>query len=227
MPQKAEAQIIRACTNNATGDLKVVAAAAPCPRGWSPLSWNAAGPQGPQGLPGPQGAQGPAGPQGSPGPQGPARPAGTALAVSAFSCATMTNLTSGGSLAGDANAGSYSSGPSFGTSGVSYNGGPNFLLQAGIYLLHLEADDILVTSPPNHSAFIGVSVMGLAPNEPRPFVPYTIMLGGTGIVAFAGDRLLGVPSPNISLSISVSWDTTNITGAQLQNGCDIIFTRLQ
>lgn len=29
-----------ACANNLNGDLKVVAAGAPCPRGWSPLSWN-------------------------------------------------------------------------------------------------------------------------------------------------------------------------------------------
>jgi hypothetical protein len=51
---KASAQVIHACANNLNGDLKVVAAGAPCPRNWSPLSWNVAGPQGPAGVPGPQ-----------------------------------------------------------------------------------------------------------------------------------------------------------------------------
>jgi hypothetical protein len=82
MPQKAVAQVIHACANNFNGDLKVVAAGAPCPRGWSPLSWNVTGPmglpgqegppgpQGPQGVAGPQGLQGQQGPQGLQGPQG-------------------------------------------------------------------------------------------------------------------------------------------------------------
>jgi hypothetical protein len=61
----------------------------------------------------------------------------------------------------------------------------------------------------------------------RPCVAYAIMLGTTAVVSFAGDRLLQVSGPNTSLSISVSWDTTNITEVRLQNGCDIIFTRLQ
>jgi hypothetical protein len=64
MPQKASAQVIHACANNSSGDLKVVAAGASCPRNWTSLSWNVAGP------PGPQGSQGPPGPQGGPGPQG-------------------------------------------------------------------------------------------------------------------------------------------------------------
>jgi hypothetical protein len=79
MPHNASAQVIHACANNLNGDLKVVAAGAPCPRNWSTLSWNVAGPpgpigpqgsQGPQGVPGPQRPQGQQGPQGVPGPQG-------------------------------------------------------------------------------------------------------------------------------------------------------------
>jgi hypothetical protein len=68
--------------NNSTGDLRVVAQGARCPRNWSHLDWNVAGPPGPQGMagpPGPTGAQGPPGPmgpQGEAGLQGPAGPQG-------------------------------------------------------------------------------------------------------------------------------------------------------
>jgi hypothetical protein len=79
-PQTVSAQIIYACKNNSTGDLRVVAQGARCPRNWSHLDWNVAGPPGPQGMagpPGPTGAQGPPGPmgpQGQAGLQGPAGP---------------------------------------------------------------------------------------------------------------------------------------------------------
>jgi hypothetical protein len=91
IPDKASAQVIHACANN---ELKIVTAETPCPRNWRPLSWNVAGPQGPQGLPGPQGPQGAQGvpgqqglqgvpgPQGQPGPQG-AQGAGATLLVDA------------------------------------------------------------------------------------------------------------------------------------------------
>jgi hypothetical protein len=81
-PQTVSAQIIYACKNNSTGDLRVVAQGARCPRNWSHLDWNVAGPPGPQGMagpPGPTGAQappGPMGPQGEAGLQGPAGPQG-------------------------------------------------------------------------------------------------------------------------------------------------------
>jgi hypothetical protein len=70
----ASAQVIHACVNHSSGDLKIVPAGAACQRNWSPLSWNVQGPQGPQGpqgLLGPQGAQGAQGAQGIPGSQGP------------------------------------------------------------------------------------------------------------------------------------------------------------
>ncbi|MDX1461107.1 MAG: hypothetical protein R3348_08630, partial [Xanthomonadales bacterium] len=59
------------------GDLTEVAVGSEplgeCGKKGRPVSWNAVGPQGPQGEPGPQGEQGP---QGEPGPQGPAGPEG-------------------------------------------------------------------------------------------------------------------------------------------------------
>jgi hypothetical protein len=72
MGEKASAQVIHGCTSNSTGELKVIAAGTSCPRGSSPLSWNATGPAGPAGPQGPQGVAGPQGPQGVQGVQGPA-----------------------------------------------------------------------------------------------------------------------------------------------------------
>ena len=75
-PQTATAQVIFACKNNFTGALRVVAQGAQCPRNWSHLDWNAAGPSGPQGTPGPQGEAGSQGPAGAPGAAGERGPIG-------------------------------------------------------------------------------------------------------------------------------------------------------
>src|SRR5437899_6445286 len=56
---------IQACYNNTNGGLRRVNSAADCRSHETPISWNIAGPAGPQG---PAGAQGPVGPQGPPGP---------------------------------------------------------------------------------------------------------------------------------------------------------------
>jgi len=56
---------IQACYNNTNGDLRRVNSAADCKNHETPISWNIAGPAGPQG---PAGTQGPVGPQGPPGP---------------------------------------------------------------------------------------------------------------------------------------------------------------
>jgi hypothetical protein len=49
LPQTASAQVIHACVNNSSGDMKIVPAGATCPRNSSPLSWNVQGAQGPPG----------------------------------------------------------------------------------------------------------------------------------------------------------------------------------
>ena len=59
---------IFACYSNTTKTLTHTTKTAGCKTGFTELSWNAKGPQGPQGAKGPQGATGP---QGAPGPQGP------------------------------------------------------------------------------------------------------------------------------------------------------------
>jgi hypothetical protein len=64
---------IFACYSNTTKALSETTKTAGCKTGFTELSWNAKGPQGPQGAPGPQGAkgaQGVQGPQGATGPQG-------------------------------------------------------------------------------------------------------------------------------------------------------------
>src|SRR5262252_3827429 len=46
----ASAQVIHACVNHASGDMKIVPAGALCQKNWTPLSWNVAGPPGPTGA---------------------------------------------------------------------------------------------------------------------------------------------------------------------------------
>lgn len=65
----ADNNTIKGCYSTG-GNLKVLTPAEPtCPKGYTPIEWNATGPQGLQGPQGPQGEQGPQGPEG---PQGPA-----------------------------------------------------------------------------------------------------------------------------------------------------------
>src|SRR5687767_6101018 len=62
--------VINACVDQRQGDVRI---AESCdPRRELPVSWNQAGPQGPQGEIGPVGPQGEQGPQGETGEQGPA-----------------------------------------------------------------------------------------------------------------------------------------------------------
>jgi len=74
VPRLTTTGTIYACYSNTTKALFQTTKTAGCKTGFTELSWNATGPQGPQGAPGPQGAKGPQGtkgPQGAPGPQGP------------------------------------------------------------------------------------------------------------------------------------------------------------
>jgi len=68
-------QLLRACVNQGSGDMKLVqgTAAAPCSRNEQLVTWNVQGPKGDKGDPGPKGdkgAPGDRGPAGAAGPQG-------------------------------------------------------------------------------------------------------------------------------------------------------------
>jgi hypothetical protein len=70
LPFSGDGNTIAGCYSTG-GSLKVRTPAEPtCPKGYTPIEWNATGPQGAQGPQGPAGSQGPAGPQGPPGPAG-------------------------------------------------------------------------------------------------------------------------------------------------------------
>jgi hypothetical protein len=74
LPESASAQeVIFACRNNSSGELKIVAADATCSHNSTLISWGVTGPQGPAG---PQGPIGPPGPTGAAGPMGPQGPKG-------------------------------------------------------------------------------------------------------------------------------------------------------
>lgn len=76
----APSPVIFACVSKA-GDVRIVASAAACRKGETPVSWNTQGPQGPQGTQGPAGIQGPHGIQGVQGVQGIEGPPGNGVAV--------------------------------------------------------------------------------------------------------------------------------------------------
>jgi hypothetical protein len=74
--------VIHACVQRASDQVRLVGANGACTRGETALHWSIAGaqgpsgPAGPSGLPGPNGPVGPQGPQGPSGPEGPAGPKG-------------------------------------------------------------------------------------------------------------------------------------------------------
>jgi len=76
MPASAQAQTIRACVNPA-GQLRIISAADACRSQETPLTWNAAGPAGPQGPAGPPGATGTIGATGPAGADAPGVTAGS------------------------------------------------------------------------------------------------------------------------------------------------------
>jgi len=85
------AQQIYGCYNKRTGgSLRFVSGPGKCRKTEISISWNAVGPQGPQGPVGPQGAQGPAGPQGPRGSTGPQGSPGVANGINTAFYGTIT-----------------------------------------------------------------------------------------------------------------------------------------
>jgi len=71
-----DSTVINACWDKRTNVLRYLQSGSSCTVKENSISWNAVGPQGPQGEKGDTGPQGPAGPQGEPGAQGPPGPQG-------------------------------------------------------------------------------------------------------------------------------------------------------
>ena len=72
-PQSAVAATVTyyGCVSNSTGAISIVSKTAVCKAGFTKISWNQVGPQGPAGAKGATGAAGPVGPKGMTGAQGP------------------------------------------------------------------------------------------------------------------------------------------------------------
>jgi hypothetical protein len=116
---------------------------------------------------------------------------------------------------------------SFGSSGVSYANGDTFVLQPGIYLLHLSVDDFQWDTFSGQSRTNPVEIFVNA-NLFDSFVGSSVAnTGGVGeaTLQVAGDKLLRVDAPNTTVGFQAA-QVLNLLG-RLQNGCRIIFTRLQ
>jgi hypothetical protein len=81
--------IYYACVNNNKGTIVMIASGQQCKTNETMISWNAVGPQGPQGdqgMVGPQGPKGDPGLQGPQGVQGPAGPSGSKIGKYSYTC---------------------------------------------------------------------------------------------------------------------------------------------
>jgi hypothetical protein len=216
LPESASTQeVIFACRNNSSGELKIVAANAICSNNSTLIYWGVAGPQGlagpqgPIGPPGPTGAAGPMGPQGlkgdigatgAPGPQGPPG----AAALTEYMC----------------------TGPSDGatnpfyacTAGLSVGTGVPLLLQPGYYQVSF---DLTINGPcylPT-SCFIGVQIQlgdqGLNP----PLLTLHVPGGQTGAVGRT--KILRINNFNVGLGFTAFGDSLLPASAR------VILTRLQ
>jgi Collagen triple helix repeat (20 copies) len=229
-PATTAAQVIHACKNNLSGDLRFVAQGTNCPRNWSPLSWNVAGPQGPQGLsglPGPQGPQGPQGLSGPPGLPGQTGANGSALAAAQFVCTNQTLLGLASSpitfttpAYNTGNFGNSISFPPNTTSSPTINLG-----QAGTYIMDISIDVLPAlsntTNTPPNSIFLLLKLNGTLiipfptdPNSPQTSASWMTSAYYTlpaPMLPFRGSLLIGSPS-NSSISIVLS-NLTSMTAS--------------
>jgi hypothetical protein len=213
-PVSADAQIF-ACVTNSDGTLRIVAPNTTCRNSEHSLTWNVAGPQGPQGIQGLTGATGPAGPQGIQGLTGATGPQGAmgntgatgapgqALAARDFLCASQDN----GALVAmkfldPVSQGSPGLGTSFGSS-ISTGTAPfdSFMLQPGVYQIHLRGQQVVVTELGAGSAApINLSLNSINTAGWSTTVPY--FFGTLALVDIVGgDRLLTVTQSNSVIQI--------------------------
>jgi hypothetical protein len=239
---QAPAQIF-ACVNQ-RGEVKIVAQNATCGQNETLVTWNVlgplgpVGPAGPAGPVGPTGATGPAGvvgPQGPAGPTGAIGPAGTVLGASVFNCPLDVgiDLTNGGLLLPLPQ---LSAGVSLGSSGVS-GGNPNFVLQPGIYLIHLDSQIFLLGGPINVSNQFARVLAALTVNNAAvtrifdvhsPWLPQISPTSTGGFISYAqgaGEDIVQITAPNSTVNFQLSWSNQAFDANIIQ--CRIIFTRLQ
>jgi hypothetical protein len=216
-PHAASAQqVLYACVNNNSGEVKFVSATAACPGNSTKVNWNVVGPQGPQGPQGPVGPQGPAGPQGLQGPVGPQGPQGPtglqgpggALAAGYYNCLSQQ-------ITADGQPFNFSSNVTFG-SAIGTPATPpinSFTLTQGIYQVHLSGIIGIVgpTLEPRISSSLNMNWDTLTTNS-----------DGT-LQVVGGDRLISVGG-NTVLQF-----TTEFLGNNTFTifGCNLVITKLQ
>jgi hypothetical protein len=226
---------IYACKNNLNGDLRIVAANATCPRGWTLISWNVTGPPGPIGPQGPQGAQGVPGPQGTQGvqgvagPSGPTGPAGPSgpIAVRQYVCGYPQNQTvaqSGLLTFSDSSVGIGS----FGTNTPPFS---NFSLQPGIYQIFLSIDAAVTLQSYN----VGIQMLlnGNPGVSGQSLFLFNFSDSGSIPGFISSNRLIKVSTSNTLLSFQATntiqiAPITGSPGMQYGSGdCILIITQLQ
>jgi hypothetical protein len=235
---------IFACVSSVTGLVRIVAQNMTCRPLEQLVVWNVVGPQGPAGPAGPAGAQGPAGPQGPAGatgaqgqagpvgpagPAGPQGPQGTGLvqSVSEFECAASSNTMNVGDpylFVGT----SDSAGPAISTTPGANGGIVSFVLQPGLYQIHLSGFNLT-----GLQYTIAYLIPVLNPNDDMPVWWVARSNGltdaniGTANIPLldigGGDRLLQVIHPNAVLQIQ-NGGPGQMTTDQLN--CALIITKL-
>ena len=152
-----------------------------------------------------------------------------ALGASAFSCDIKggNQLTNGQSLAGSA--GSFISEISFG-SGISYTGGPTFMLQPGVYLVQLSVPDVFLqfqSQPGGQTATFRVQLTVNGIDSALFNIPgsiNTIPNSVSAFVAVNGNQLFNFLGANTVIGFNVIFNTDRATTS---GGCQIVFTQLQ
>jgi hypothetical protein len=217
---QAMAQQIFACVNNSSGTIHIVAQNSACQSNEILLNWNVVGPQGPAGPAGATGATGATGPQG---------PAGTALGAANFFCPHGPfTYSPGAPIPGAA----FTAGVSFG-SPVSYDGTTFFLANAGIYQVHFNAGNAILSE--ESIIVVDMFINGVLNN----WTWQATANPGFAVGELAGDVLIQVPANttvqilNAGLSLILNSALTRpplppvIPGIPASPACGIIFTRLQ
>jgi Collagen triple helix repeat (20 copies) len=236
---------IFACVSSVTGLVRIVAQNATCRLLEQLVVWNVVGPQGPAGVAGPAGAQGPAGPQGPTGatgaqgqagpagptgpagPQGPPGTGGLVQSVSEFECAASSNTMNVGDPYLFVGTSDFV-GSSISTTAGANGGIISFVLQPGLYQIHLSGFNL--TGLQYTIAYL-IPALNPADDMPVWWVARSngltdVNVAGSNIPLLdigGGDRLLQVVHPNAVLQIQ-NGGPGQVTTDQLN--CVLIITKL-